>query len=67
MTVSADNSLTKNDIQKRQLLVCKVIGVLKSTRSGSAEFTLDYTWLHFNVIDCQLIAKMAVPFECNEM
>lgn len=55
---NADNLLTKNDIQKRQLF--KIIGVLKSTRSGSVEYTVYYTLLHLNTIECQWVIKMAV-------
>ena len=63
---NADNLLTKNDIQKRQLLQ-QVIGVLKSTRSGSVEYTAYYTLSHLNVIECQWAIKIMVLFECNVM
>ena len=64
---NADNLLTKNDIQKRQLLVYEVIGVFKSTRSGSVEYTAYYTLSHLNVIECQWAIKIMVLFECNVM
>ena len=32
---NADNLLTKNDMQKRQLLVCEAIGILKSPEAGA--------------------------------
>ena len=55
---NADNLLTKNDIQKRQLLYKQVIGVLKSTRSGTTEYTLFYSLLHFNNVVYQRVIKM---------